>query len=217
MTRRISQMLSDQYGASAAEFALVLPVALLFLFAIIDGGRFVWNVNQAEKATQMGARFAIVTEPVPTGLTSYSFVGTAGLTAGAIVPAAAYSKMTCGTLAETAPATCACVIGGTCPWGATAATTAPANPAVTPFDKIYARIKQFYPDTKRVNVKIEYAPSGLGYAGDPTGADINPVVTVRLQGLTFKPVTTQIFNISTSMPDARYSLTMEDGLGAASN
>ena len=47
-----------------AEFALVLPVALLFLLGIVDAGRYLYEVNQLEKATQMGARFAVVTDPV---------------------------------------------------------------------------------------------------------------------------------------------------------
>lgn len=209
------KFLHNTSGASAAEFALVLPLALLFLFAIIDGGRFVWAVNQAEKATQMGARFAIVTAPVPSDLAGFNFVGTAGLTAGVTVPASAYGTMTCGTTSLNSPATCTC--SGTCPWGNAVDTTAPTTPPATPFDKIYAHIKNFYPDTKRTNIKIQYSPSGLGYAGDPTGPDIYPIVTVRLQGLTFQPITTQIFNINTPMPDARYSLTMEDALGGVSN
>ena len=55
-------LLRDRSAASAAEFALVLPLLLLFLFGIIDAGRFMWEYNRAEKATQVGARVAVVTD-----------------------------------------------------------------------------------------------------------------------------------------------------------
>ena len=41
---------------------------LILLFGIIDGGRFMWEATEAEKATQMGARMAVVTNPVAGGL-----------------------------------------------------------------------------------------------------------------------------------------------------
>ena len=63
--RTVRRLLNSEGAASAAEFALVLPLLLLLLFGIIDAGRFMWECNRAEKATQMGVRFAVVTDPVP--------------------------------------------------------------------------------------------------------------------------------------------------------
>ena len=51
---RVRSFLRDERATSAAEFALVLPVMLFFLLGIIDVGRFMWYVSQAEKATQIG-------------------------------------------------------------------------------------------------------------------------------------------------------------------
>ena len=205
--RRLRTFLRDQGGGPAAEFALVLPIALLFLFGIIDVGRFMWEYNQAEKATQMGARFAAVTNFVPSGMSGYTFVGVAGLTQGDPVPATAYGTMTC-TKPGASAVSCACT-SGTCGWG-TAATPAA-------FQAIFARTQAFFPRLATNNVSVQYAPSGLGYAGDPNGADVAPLITVRLTGVTFTPITTQIFNASVTMPDFSYSLTMEDGAGTASN
>ena len=47
---------------------MVLPLLILFLFGIIDGGRSLWEVNKAEKATQAGARVAVVTDVLDSGL-----------------------------------------------------------------------------------------------------------------------------------------------------
>src|SRR5688572_453388 len=63
----------DNRAASAAEFALVLPLLLLFLLGMLDVGRLMWTWNRAEKATQMGVRYAVATDMVPTGLVTYSF------------------------------------------------------------------------------------------------------------------------------------------------
>ena len=70
----LRNLLRRNGGASAAEFALVLPLLLLLLFGVIDAGRFMWEYNRAEKATQMGVRFAATTDPVlGSGFSDYSF------------------------------------------------------------------------------------------------------------------------------------------------
>ena len=56
----LCRLILDRRASSAAEFALVLPAALLLLFGIIDVGRYAWQLNEYEKATQMGARHAVM-------------------------------------------------------------------------------------------------------------------------------------------------------------
>ena len=90
----IRRLRLDRTGSSAAEFALVLPLLILFLFGIIDGGRYLWETNKAEKATQVGARVAVVTNILSSGL-SQNYVGVGGLTQGDLIPASALGKMTC--------------------------------------------------------------------------------------------------------------------------
>ena len=69
MSLRIIRRLWTQCdGAIGAEFALVFPTLLLFLLGIIDVGRYMWSINQLEKATQIGARMAVVTDMIPGGL-----------------------------------------------------------------------------------------------------------------------------------------------------
>ncbi|HEX9696585.1 MAG TPA: TadE family protein [Actinomycetota bacterium] len=50
----------DQRGASAVEFAIVLPVVALLLFGIIDFGIVLNNQNSVRSAAREGARLASV-------------------------------------------------------------------------------------------------------------------------------------------------------------
>lgn len=200
---RVSALLRDCRAASAAEFALVLPLLLLLIFGIIDGGRYLWEINRAEKATQMGARMAVVTVPVASGLVSQDYLGVGGLTQGDIIPASALSPITCTRTS------CAC--SGSCPTNATTANT-------TAFDAIVLRMKAMKQDVGNSNVTVTYQGSGLGYAGNPHGMDISPIVTVQLAGLQFTPITTLLFGQpSFNLPSIRTSLTAEDSVGAQSN
>lgn len=208
MTKQANLLWDDRSGASAAEFAMVLPVLILFLLGTIDAGRIMWTWNKAEKATQMGVRMAAVTAPIPSGLASFSFVGTNGLTPGDTVPATAYGAMECGAATSVAAASCTC-ISGTCGW--TTATSA------TSFAAVYDRMKLMLPELQRQNVKVRYSPSGFGFAGDPSGPNVYPLITVKLEGMTFKPLIARLFGTSVSLPSFSSTLTMEDGRGLASN
>lgn len=61
-------LFADKRAASAAEFAMVLPLLIILLFGIIDAGRYMWSVNRAEKAAQMGVRMAVVTDYVASSI-----------------------------------------------------------------------------------------------------------------------------------------------------
>jgi Flp pilus assembly protein TadG len=195
--------LRDCRGASAAEFVLVLPVLALLIFATIDAGWYAWQINLAEKATQAGARMAVVTDPVASGLTTEDYnTTTYGLTQGDTIPASALGLLTCTS------SSCTC-------------TTAPCPSSLTrssaPFDKIVARMQVYDPAVKAANVVVEYRGSGLGFAGDPSGMQIAPTVTVRLQNMQMNALSSFVWKAAINLPDFAYSLTMEDGSGSNSN
>lgn len=204
--RGLRHLLRDGRGASAAEFALVLPLLLLFLFGIIDVGRLLWMWNQAEKATQMGARFAVATDWVPGGIAGYSFVTSGGIAQGESIPASSFAGASCTSNGTTATCTCK---GGSCPWLGTA--------QQAPFTRIVDRMRLFLPNITASNVRIDYDWSGLGYAGDPNGADVAPIVRVGLQNLSFQPITLFLFRTSIPLPSFSAALTMEDGQGSTAN
>lgn len=189
------RLMRDARAASAAEFAMVLPLLLLFIFGMIDVGRLMWTWNRAEKATQMGARFAIVTNMVPATLATQNFALSNGIPGGSPVPTSAFSTTTCDNVT--------CTNG----WG--------YDPAA--FSAIVARMRLMMPTITAANVVIDYENVGLGYAGDPNGPDVAPLVTVRLRNMTFRPLSLFIFNGNFNLPDFRTALTLEDGAGTVSN
>lgn len=182
-------------GSTVAEFALVLPILLLFLLGMIDVGRLMWTWNQAEKATQMGVRFAVVTDFVPSTLATRDFALNNGVPGGDPVPTSAFSSTLCQS--------------GSCDggWGYNAAA----------FTNIVARMRAIMPQITAANVTVTYENVGLGFAGDPNGSDVAPLVTVRLRNLTFQPGIAALFGGSVTLPSFKAALTMEDGAGTSSN
>lgn len=205
-------LIRDCGGASAAEFALVMPALLIMLFAVIDGGRFLWDFNRAEKATQVGARVAVVTASVPSGLVAEDYVGeTVGgktLTQGDLIPAAALGDIKCTR------DVCSCATSP-CP-----STLGTIDSSV--FDNVLLpRMKAMFPAVQACNIELHYQGSGLGFAGDPNGMEIAPLVTVKLVhsancALKFTPITSLLF-ASFDMPDFSTTLPAEDESGSQSN
>ena len=183
----------DRAGAMAAEFALVVPIMLLFLLGIMDVGYYAWTLNRGEKATQMGARWAVATDLVPLGLSTYSFAISGGIPQGQPVPQTSFPTVTCDATSCTQ-------------WG--------HDPVA--FNAILDRMQDFESSIEADNVRLEYSWSGLGYAGDPNGPDVAPIVTVRLIDMEHRPIFALLIG-TVDLPDFAYSLTAEDSDGDYSN
>lgn len=209
---RLAALLRCTSGSSAAEFAMVLPLFIFFLLGSVDVGRLMWTWNRAEKATQMGVRFAAVTDIVPSGLATLDFVGLGDgsggvLTQGDPIPVGAFGGADCSAAGSTVSCT---AIAPT-----TTAQLGTANTAA--FNRIVARMAAFLPGTAAANVQVSYTSSGLGFAGDPNGADVAPLITVSLRGLTFQPILLALFGGTITLPPFKAALTIEDGSGTTSN
>lgn len=206
MNHHRKTFVANEDGGPAAEFALVLPLALLFFFGIIDIGRFMWEYNRAEKATQMGTRYAVATDVVSSGLSTYSFAISCGIPQGTPVNSTQFTSSVCTSSQCKVTASCSGIPSGS---------TATAYNAAA-FTRIVNRMQAFKGDIVPANVTVTYANSGLGYAGDPNGLDVAPSTTVQVTGLRFNPIV--LFNAVTfNMPAFSYSLTLEDGAGTVSN
>ena len=85
-------MARTERGASAVEFAIVLPVLFLVIAGIVDFGRFFFTQIQVTNASREGARAAVVLpSPAPsdmTAITQRALAGAAG------VPGAAATVLT---------------------------------------------------------------------------------------------------------------------------
>lgn len=206
---RVRHLLMDRRGASAAEFALVLPLFLVLLLGIVDAGRLLYELNLIKKATQVGARVAVVTAPVDTSLVTETYVGhdpgTGVLTQGDIIPANALGKIRCDDTQ------CVC-------------TTAPCKGSRTyngtAFGVIVNRMDAHYEAIDADNVTVSYLGSGLGFAGDPSGPELSPTIEITVNGpnvpdadkLKFQPITTLLF-AEFNLPTVRTSMTGEDQSG----
>jgi len=209
-------MYLDRTAASAAEFAMVLPLLLIFILGIIDVGRLLYTWNEAEKATQMGVRFAVVTNIVATDLQSHDFT-TNGIGLGDPVTTSVFQHAEC--------------VSGNCPkaqcvGSACSSFDADLGYSDTNFAKVVSQMVPFLPLITAENVQIDYdsadvtSASGgvnLGYVSDPGGLSLSPLVTVRLKDLTFSPILFTIFGGSITLPDFKATLPMEDGSGIYSN
>ncbi len=191
MMGSIRSLFRSERAASAAEFAMVLPLLLLFLLGIIDIGRYMWALNRAEKATQMGVRYAVVSDPVAE-IINTDFVDEYGIPGGDAVPRAIFTDATC-------------TYTGNCTLSGSASESGRLPDA---FDDIVERIQKFYPETQASNVRVIYENVGLGYSGDPTGPDVSPLTTVELINLTFNPII--FFGGTIGLPTIKASLTLED-------
>jgi uncharacterized membrane protein len=187
-----------QMGSSSVEFAMVLPLLILFVLGIIDAGRLMWSYNRAEKAAQMAARYAAVTNMVPSTLASADFTlqANGAVPGGEPVPSSAFSSTVC---------TSGSCTGG---WGYNGAA----------FTSVVDRIRLFMPEVTAADVQIRYENVGLGYAGDPNGPDVAPLITVSLINLQFRPLVFALFRRATlPMPTVTSSVTGEDMVGTVSN
>ncbi len=181
----------------------MLPLVVLLFFGIIDGGRYLWEVNRASKATQAGARAAAVTHMVPQGLANYSFAISAGIPQGQPVSEAYFTGVQC----EQA--------GGSvdCDWLGSPSDDFDLDPLDCAFDTVVNRMRVFMPRLETENVVVAYYNSGLGFSGDPSGPDVAPLISVRLKDIDFQPILTGLFGLSWPLPSSDYTITQEDGMG----
>ncbi len=194
----LRRLIRDQRGISSVEFALVATVFFMMIFGLIDFSRAMWEWNAAAKATHWGVRYAIVNDMVAIRLVDFKG-GLEGVDAGASVPV--------GTVtAEFGTDTFVCTNTGCNGNGNT----------TTDFDDIafgliVARMQAIYDNIQPENVIIEYRHVGLGFAGNPIGPDLHPMVTITLVGLVFDFVTPGLSGIlDIDLPDFAATMTGED-------
>jgi hypothetical protein len=146
------------------EFALVLPILLVLIFGALDLAWAAYQWNAASKATQWGARWAVVNDPMSATLrtqlasTAYILPDDLGQWCGA-------SNSDCGLMLDE-----------------TICTSASCD-----MDTMLAQMRGIFFVLQDENVEVVYTPytgdQQLGFVGRPGGAPMR--VTVRFSCQTF--------------------------------
>ena len=153
------RLIGNQTGGVLVEFALVLPLFLILLFAVIDFGQIYLRWILAEKATHLAARLAVVRPPICAAVPRFNDRGFG-------VPKTLPFGTSCGAFQ------------GLC-----------ANPGITSctgatavgdsFREIRTKIDAFLPTSLRPeNIRLTYSFANLGFLGGP----YVPLVSVELAG-----------------------------------
>ncbi len=76
------RLIRDERGISSIEFVIVATVFFMLIFGIVDFSRAMWEWNAAAKATQFGARYAVVSDIVSLDYKDFSALSISGVKAG---------------------------------------------------------------------------------------------------------------------------------------
>ncbi len=169
-------------GSISVENSIVFGLLIVLTVALIEFSLALWQWNTAEKATELGVRYAVQSNPVALAFANYDAILGGGFDPGDSL-----------TTTAVPPFTLSCT-GGTCSCsgsGCGAFSAGLSAGAVTDFDPIafnaiITRMDGVFrgSDLDTSNVTIDYSHVGVGFAGRPD-MHIVPAVTVRLTGVTF--------------------------------
>ncbi len=149
----------DERGSVLVEFAVVLPLFLILLFAVIDFGQIYLRWILAEKATHLATRLAVVRPPLCAGVPAFNDRAFG-------IP----KDLPFGTSCAALPGLCR----ATDPVSCTGATAVGDG-----YDDIIANIGSFLPaGAAPENLRLTYSFADLGFLGGP----YIPLVTVELVG-----------------------------------
>ncbi|WP_448207805.1 TadE/TadG family type IV pilus assembly protein [Azospirillum sp. sgz302134] len=174
----------DCRGTTMVEMALVFPLILTLTFAVLEFGNLTYQWLVAEKATEMGVRYAVTSTMAATGISD------------------------CGVTTSATAGTPCRLVPGSVGWQKTCTAGAGGCDA-TAFNAIVQRMQAIYPRIAAANVTVQYAGTGLGFVG--RGSPV-PNVTVSLRDLTFSFVVLDgLLGLGPiTMPDFRATLSGED-------
>ncbi len=176
------KLAADRGGSISVENAIVFGLLIVLTIAVIEFSLALWQWNTAEKATELGVRYAVQSDPVALGLTNYNGVSFGGLVPGTSLnnPNTFFTLSCTSSSCLCSGAGCGAFFDGVDP------NVDPQGVDTVAFNAIITRMDGVFrgTDLDTSNVTIDYSHVGMGFAGRP-GLDIVPVVTVRLTGVTF--------------------------------
>jgi Flp pilus assembly protein TadG len=184
-TRGYRRFVRDDRGGVAVEFVALMPAFVFLTFFIFEIAVAVMWVGTVEKAAQLGARMAVVSNIAVTGIAP----GDRNQVAMTAVPG------------QNCPAACVGFATRTCTGGTT------VDCDQSDFTAIFTRMDNLASLLQPSNVSITYEYVGLGFAGGP----IIPRVTVTVQNVPYGLFMTTILNgfirLATGDPTASLGMT----------
>lgn len=194
---RAARRLRDESGATLIEMTLVITLLITVTFGIIEVALIAWQWNTAEKATYVGVRYAVESDPVAAGFLSYSASVDGGLNPAedVTVDKIASFAVTCGNTQ--------CVLSdGALPGGFDLSDYDGAA-----FTAILQRVQRVFPEVAADKLAVEYRHVGLGFADRP-GPDLIPAVTVSLVNMSYDVKLMDSFGMPDALPMGGFSATM---------
>ena len=201
----------DEAGAAMIEMTIVVMLLFTLVLGFVDFGFAFYQWNAANKAVQVGARLAAVSDAVPEGIALEGLSPPSIGDVGNAVTAGRYHYRCTANVAGTASCTCvtgACIDVTVDTAGQDAFDLILDGDAAG--DAPRPGMRDFFPGLEPNQIQIDYVATGLGYWPRPGGAV--PTVRVSIVNRTF-----QFFFLSgllsftpITMPDMLSTVTGED-------
>ncbi|MDE2184284.1 MAG: pilus assembly protein [Alphaproteobacteria bacterium] len=163
--RRIVCFLRCETGGTTVEFVAIMFSFVIVTFMILEIALALFWWQTAQKAAQVGARWAIISDWIVTA------------------PAATFNTPSSGTPLFGAP--CDISQGASDPCYNSGFTTSSCTGSACanqkPFSDVYCRMKAVLPNLQPSNVTVTYTYAGVGFVGGP----LEPAVTVEVSNVPF--------------------------------
>lgn len=168
----------DQEGSVFVEYAVIFPLFMLVILGSVDVTTMLADFALANKAAYLGARTAIVSDPIATNITTDASIYSASQLAQI---GSTCMNVSTGASTGACPATSTKVdcTSASCTPSTYGFTAANLTPIVTAMQKVY-------PKLTAANVTVSYQFNGAGYVGRPGGLPMN--VTVSITNMTHQLV-----------------------------
>ena len=174
-----NKLLRDIAGSVLVESTIVIPIFLLLVFGTIDATYMLYDWALANKAAYVGARLAVVSNPVAQNITS-SINYTSGQLQNMGQLCFDSSGAPTGNCYSTALVSCTST---SCVPNTYGFTSANFTSILTAMQRIYCPgVQSANCRLKAANVTVSYQTNGTGFVGEPGGLPMN--VTVSITGLT---------------------------------
>jgi hypothetical protein len=165
-----SKLLHDVTGSVLVEYTIVFPLFIVLVLGTVDVTYMFFDWSLANKAAYIGARTAVVLDPVDPTVKTYDTVTSPPYPSGVEIGQLCFDRTNSTTF--TPSGFCPSNLSYSCA-GTDICSTSQA------FTDIFSPMQAIFPRLQKANVNITYQTNGLGFAGG-----LSWRVAVSVQGMT---------------------------------